>query len=140
VKVLFDTNVVLDHLLEREPHADNAERLLNLVDTGRIDGIICSTTATTIHYLASKVVGPSVALDYLRRLLAIFDVACVDRGVLQGALDLGFWDFEDAVLHEAARNVGAAAIVTRNGKDFARSVLPVFDPAELLAAAYADLM
>lgn len=50
MKVLFDTNVVLDHLLEREPHADNAERLLNLVDTGRIDGIICSTTATTIHY------------------------------------------------------------------------------------------
>ena len=77
-------------------------------------------------------------MDYLRRLLAIFDVACVDRGVLQGALDLGFLDFEDAVLHEAACNVGAAAIVTRNGKDFARSVLPVFDHAELLAAVYAD--
>ncbi|MHB0980479.1 MAG: PIN domain-containing protein [Thermoleophilia bacterium] len=138
MKVLFDTNVVLDHLLEREPHADNAERLLNLVDTGRIDGIVCSTTATTIHYLASKVVGTSAATDYLRRLLAIFDVACVDRGVLQGALDLGFSDFEDAVLHEAACNVGAAAIVTRNGKNFARAVLPVFDPAELLAAVYAD--
>lgn len=110
MKVLFDTNVVLDHLLEREAHADNAERLLNLVDTGRIDGIICPTPATTIHYLASKVVGPSMAMDYLRRLLAIFDVACVDRGVLQGALDLGFLDFEDAVLHEAARRVGAAAI------------------------------
>ena len=45
MKVLFDTNVMLDHLLEREPHADNAERLLNLVDTGRIDGVICSTSA-----------------------------------------------------------------------------------------------
>ncbi len=50
----------------------------------------------------------------------------------------GLLDFEDAVLHEAARNLDAAAIVTRNGKDFARSVLPVFDPAELLAAVYAD--
>jgi predicted nucleic acid-binding protein len=138
VKVLFDTNVVLDHLLGREPHADNAERLLNLVDTGRIDGVICSTTATTIHYLASKAVGTSAAMDYLRKLLAILDVACVDRIVLLGALDLGFPDFEDAVLHEAACKVGAAAIVTRNGKDFARSALPVFDPAELLAAIYAD--
>ena len=138
MKVLFDTNVVLDHLFEREPHADKAEQLLNLVDMGRIDGVICSTTATTIHYLASKVVGASAAADYLRSLLALFDVACVDRGVLQGALDLGFPDFEDAVLHEAARKVGAAAIVTRNGKDFAGSVLPVFDPAELLAAVYAD--
>ena len=138
MKVLFDTNVVLDHLLAREPHADTAERLLNLVDTGKIDGVICSTTATTIHYLASKVAGASVSLDYLRKLLAIFDVACVDREVLQGALELGFSDFEDAVLHEAACNVGAAAIVTRNGKDFARSTLPVFDPSELLAAVCAD--
>ena len=138
MKVLFDTNVVLDHLLGREPFVSNAEQLLNLVDTGRIDGIICSTTATTIHYLASKAVGAPAAMEYLRQLLAIFDVATVDRDVLKGALDLGFSDFEDAVLHEAACKAGAVAIVTRNGKDFTRSALPVFDPAELLAAVYAD--
>lgn len=138
MKVLFDTNVVLDHLLGREPFVDAAEQLLSLVDAGKIDGVICSTTATTIHYLASKVVGTQSAMEYLRKLLAIFDVACVDREVLLGALDAGFSDFEDAVLHEAACRVGAAAIVTRNGKDFGRSTLPVFDPTELLAAIYAD--
>lgn len=138
MKVLFDTNVVLDHLLAREPYADAAEQLLSLADAGRIDGVICSTTATTIHYLASKAVGTSAAVSHLRKLLAIFDVACVDREVLLGALDAGFSDFEDAVLHEAACTAGAAAIVTRNGKDFARSALPVFSPAELLAALYAD--
>jgi predicted nucleic acid-binding protein len=138
VKVLFDTNVVLDHLLEREPHVDAAEQLLSLVDAGRLEGLVCSTTATTIHYLASKAVGAAAAMDYLRKLLAILDVAGVDRDVLRSALDLGFSDFEDAVLHEAARNAGAAAIVTRNGKDFTRSELPVFSPAELLAAVHAD--
>ncbi len=138
MKVLFDTNVVLDHLLEREPHADTAEQLLNLVDTGELEGLICSTTATTIHYLASRDVGTSAAVEYLRELLAIFDVACVDREVLRGALDLGISDFEDAVLHEAGRRAGAAAIVTRDGKGFSRSTVPVFDPAELLAAVYAD--
>jgi predicted nucleic acid-binding protein len=138
VKVLFDTNVVLDHLLEREPFVDAAEQLLSLVDSGRIDGVICSTTATTIHYLASKAVGAPTAMEYLRKLLAIFDVACVDREVLLGALDAGFSDFEDAVLHEAACNIGAAAIVTRNGEDFVKSSLPVFDPVELLAAVYAN--
>lgn len=138
MKVLFDTNVVLDHLLGREPFVSNAEQLLNLVDTGRIDGLICSTTATTIHYLASKAVGAPAAMEYLRQLLAIFDVATVDRDVLKGAHDLGFSEFEDAVLHEAACKAGAIAIVTRNGKDFTRSALPVFDPAELLAAVYAD--
>jgi len=138
VKVLFDTNVVLDQLLGREPFVDAAEQLLSLVDSGRIEGVICSTTATTIHYLACKVVGTSVALDYLRKLLEIFDVACVDRDVLRVALDAGFSDYEDAVLHEAACRAGAAAIVTRDGKDFAKSKLPVFDPTELLAAVHAN--
>ena len=138
MRVLFDTNVVLDHLLGRAPFVDSAERLLSLVDSGGLDGVICSTTVTTIHYLASKAVGASEATDYIRELLAIFDVACVDREVLRDALDAGFSDYEDAVLHEAARSAGASAIVTRNGKDFTRSALPVFTPVELLAALQAD--
>ncbi|MDY0088726.1 MAG: PIN domain-containing protein, partial [Coriobacteriia bacterium] len=52
--MLFDTNVVLDVLLDREPHAEVAARLLSLVDQGRLDGMVCATTVTTIHYLASK--------------------------------------------------------------------------------------
>lgn len=138
MRVLFDTNVVLDHLLEREPHVDQAEQLLSLVDAGAMDGVICSTTATTIHYLASKAVGARTAMDYLRQLLTIVDVACVDRDVLLGALDLGFSDFEDAVAHEAALAAGASAIVTRDGRGFAHSKLPVFSPAELLAAIQAE--
>jgi predicted nucleic acid-binding protein len=138
VRVLFDTNVVLDHLLERAPFVDPAERLLSLVDSGGLDGVVCSTTVTTIHYLAGKAVGASAAADYIRELLAIFDVACVDREMLRAALDAGFSDYEDAVLHEAARAAGASAIVTRNGKDFTRSTLPVFTPVELLAALQAD--
>lgn len=138
MKVLFDTNVVLDQLLEREPHVDAAEQLLSLVDAGRLEGLICSTTATTIHYLASRAVGAQAAMNYVRTLLSIFDVACVDREMLRSALDPGFADFEDAVIHEAARQTGAAAIVTRNAKDLARSELPVFSPAELLAAVRAE--
>ncbi|MDO8963728.1 MAG: PIN domain-containing protein [Coriobacteriia bacterium] len=138
MRVLFDTNVVLDHLLARAPFVDSAERLLSLVDSGGLDGIICSTTVTTIHYLGSQVVGASAATDYVRELLAIFDVACVDREMLRAAVDSGFSDYEDAVLYEAARAAGASAIVTRNGKDFARSTLPVFTPAELLAALRAE--
>ncbi len=138
MRVLFDTNVVLDHLLAREPFVDSAERLLSLVDSSGLDGVVCSTTVTTIHYLASKTVGATEAAAYIRELLAIFDVACVDREMLRNALDSGFSDYEDAVLHEAARSVGVGAIVTRNGKDFTRATLPVFTPGELLAALQAD--
>ena len=138
MRVLFDTNVVLDHLLEREPFVEAAERLLSLVDTGGLDGLVCSTTVTTIHYLASKAVEADEAAKYVGELLAIFDIACVDREVLNAALDAGFSDYEDAVLYEAARAAGASAIVTRNTKDFARSAIPVFTPAELLAALQSE--
>lgn len=138
MRVLLDTNVVLDHLLAREPYVDAAEQVISLVDAGCLEGLICSTTATTIHYLACKVVGGPAAVEYLRKLLLIFDVACVDRHVLRSALDLRFADSEDAVIHEAACQAGAAAIVTRDAKDFTNSELPVFSPLELLAAIRAE--
>jgi predicted nucleic acid-binding protein len=134
VKVLFDTNVVLDVLLDRKPHADAATRLFTLADTGALEGSVCATTVTTIHYIAAKSIGPRRARDLLRELLTLFAVDAVDRDVLDRALTLEFEDFEDAVAHEAARAGGAGAIVTRDKAGFANATLPVFEPHELLAA------
>ena len=138
MKVLLDTNVILDQLLAREPHGVLAEQVMSLADAGRLEGLICSTTVTTIHYLASKAIGARPAAEHIRKLLMVFDVAFVDRDVLRNALDNGFADFEDAVIHEAALRSGAAAIVTRDAKGFARSELPVFSPVEFLAALRAE--
>jgi len=138
VKVLFDTNVVLDVLLAREPHAAVAARLFTLGDNERIDGAVCAPTGTTVAYVDTKAVGGEQARKLLRQLLDLFAVAAVDRQVLEAALRLDFADVEDAVIHGAAREWGAAGIVTRNGRDFGRASLPVFDPAELLAAIVAS--
>lgn len=137
MKVLFDTNVVLDVLLDTEPHTEVAAKLFALVDNGRVEGSICATTATTIYYIAAKSFGRRRAHSQVHELLTLFEVAPADRDVLDRALDLDFTDFEDAVLHEAARNVGAAAIVTRHGVGFVNATVPVFDPQKLLAAVAA---
>lgn len=137
MKILFDTNVVLDVLLAREPHVHLAARLFNLVDRDLIEGFLCSTTVTTLHYLAERAVGRDKARLYIADMMDMFDIAPVDRSVLERALDLGFNDFEDAVLHEAARACGMGGIVTRNTKDFEDATIPVFDPGRLLAAALA---
>lgn len=134
MKVLFDTNVVLDVLLDREPHVDAAAKLFALIDNGRLEGSISATTATTIYYIAAKSFGRSRAHAQVHELLGLFDVATVDRDVLDRALDLDFADFEDAVAHEAARASGMSAIVTRDGGGFVNASLPVFEPQELLAA------
>ena len=134
MKVLFDTNVLLDILLEREPYIEVASKLFSLVDNGRIQGSICATAATTAYYMTAKGLGFKRAHDQVRTLLSMFEVATVDGGVLQRALDSGFSDYEDSVAHEAAVAAGVGAIVTRNAQDFTKATIPVFEPHELLAA------
>lgn len=132
MRVLFDTNIILDVLLARTPHVGPAMALLDRVAATTLDGLLGATTLTTIHYLATKAVGPRAAQGHLRTLLSLFEVAPVTRAVLTDALDLEFPDYEDAVLHEAARHAGAGAIVTRDPKGFARARLKVYAPDELL--------
>lgn len=138
MKVVFDTNVVLDVLLERQPHAEAAARLFAFVDAGKIEGAICATTATTISYLAAKSLGAKRGRELVGDLLQLFTVAGVDAAVLQSALEGGFDDFEDAVVYEAARAAGAGAIVTRDRKGFAGAELAVLSPSELYATLAAQ--
>ncbi len=137
MRVLFDTNVLLDVLLAREPYAGPGARLFALVDNGKLEGAISASTVTTVYYLAAKAVGAQRAGEHLGDLLDLFRVAAVDRHVLTKAITLGFPDYEDAVLHETAVACEAVAIVTRNSRHFRRAALPVFDPEELLAALVA---
>ena len=131
MKVLFDTNVILDVLLDRKPHAEAATLLLARVERGEMIGYVCATTITTIFYLASKVVGIDAARLQIKNILTLFQVAVVDSVVLEKALISGFSDFEDAVLYQSAEATGVDCLVTRNIKDFKRAKLPVYLPQEL---------
>ena len=140
MKVMVDTNVVLDLLLDRTPHATNAAQIFSLIERNVIAGCLGATTLTTVHYLATKVVGAQKARREIRKLLRLFEVAPVNRAVLEAALEAeGFRDFEDAVLHEAARQADADALVTRNESDFRKAVLTVYEPRELINIVQARL-
>ena len=132
MRILFDTNVVLDVLLNRRPHSLTASRLMVQVEQKRIEGLLGATTVTTIHYLVTKAIGAARAIRQVQTLLGLFEVAVVNRAVLSDALTLGFHDYEDAVLHEAGRYAAATGIVTRDPGGFARGTLRVYGPDELL--------
>ena len=116
--VLFDTDVVLDVLLDRPPFVEAALLLFDHAEQKAIQGYLCATTITNIYYIARPRVGKAVALNRIRELLDIFEIALVNRSVLEMAVDGSFSDFEDGVLYESARRVGAEFIVTRNASDF----------------------
>jgi len=132
MKILFDTNVILDVLLDREPFSGDAAFLMSLVEQSEIIGLICATTVTTIHYLATKALGTQAASRHIQTLLALFVIAPVNRVVLEEASKSKFKDFEDAVLRESAIHAGAEYIVTRNMADFKKSKLPAFSPVDLI--------
>ena len=132
MNVLFDTNVVLDVLLDRQPFSDSAATLFSWAEEDIITGILGATTVTTIFYLATKVVGREQAEEAIAKLLSIFTIAPVNRLVLEAAVHSSFTDFEDAVLYQAACHVSAQAIVTRDLAGFKKSKIPVFSPEEFI--------
>lgn len=133
MKVLIDTNVVLDVLLERDPHHDASSQVLAAVEKSLCEGCVCATTITTIHYIASRHIGNARALECIQKLTSFVEVAAVNQGVIEMACRSKFKDFEDAVLHAAAVQANAVCIVTRNVKDFKESKLLVYTPDQFIS-------
>lgn len=117
--------------MDRLPYSEAAVELFSKVEDGTIIGYLCGTTITTVFYLAAKSIGAARAQEEIKKLLSLFEVAPVNRHVLEAALVLGFNDFEDAVIHEAACHAGADVIVTRNQRDFLKSKIMVYSSEEM---------
>ena len=129
---MFDTNVVLDLLLDREPFVVEAKVLISKVEQGEFIGLLCATTITTIHYLLLKANGKEKSTEIIESLLKLFEIAPVTRIVLEDALHSKDKDYEDAVLYKSAYHAGASMIVTRDRKGFSKAEIPVLNPEELL--------
>jgi predicted nucleic acid-binding protein len=133
VKTIVDTNIVLDVLLDRKPFSAPAAKVFELAEKSQINGMLCATTLTTIDYLLHQALPKGHARQILWKLLSLFEVAAVNRLVIERALHSKMPDFEDAVLEEAGRLAGAECIITRNPKHFRHSSLQVLDAMEFLS-------
>ncbi len=133
MRVLLDSNVVIDFFEDQEPFFEESARVIEGVEQGIVTGLLCATTLTTIAYLAGKTLGKRQAVEQVRQLLKLFEVAPVNRSILDMALAGEMSDFEDAVLAQAAHQAGAQAIITRNLKDFAHSPVRAYTPRQWLA-------
>jgi predicted nucleic acid-binding protein len=127
-RILFDTNVVLDVLLDRQPYVEASSAAWAAVETGISEGMLAAHAVTTIHYLVRKEVGNTKARRIITAILRVFGVAAVDGAVVQEALQLPLSDFEDAVTAAAARLAGCECIVTRDPKGFRGSPVRALTP------------
>jgi predicted nucleic acid-binding protein len=133
LKILFDTNIILDVLLNRKPFEETAIRLFSAVENNIIQGYLCSTTITTLDYLLSKSIGRDNSKHAIVSVLDLFNITEVNYRTLKAAVDSDFSDFEDAVLYFSGYDAGVDGIVTRNTNDFTAAQLPIYKPDDLWA-------
>ncbi len=131
-KTLVDANVVLDVLLDRQPHTKASSAVWTAIETGPSQGFLAAHAVMTIHYLIRRELGAVKATNAISRILKVFGVAMVDGAVLQEALQLPLPDFEDSVTAAAAQLSGCELIVTRDPKGFRGSPIRSLAPEAAL--------
>ncbi|MEH2064554.1 MAG: PIN domain-containing protein [Nostoc sp.] len=130
--MLFDSDVLLDILAQREPFVAASARALNTVMQNQVEGYVSGHAVTNIFYILRRQVGNEVARELLAKLLQHLQVASVTDEVIRQALNSSIKDFEDAVTSAAALTAGLEIIVTRNTPDFVVSLVPAMLPDEFL--------
>jgi predicted nucleic acid-binding protein len=132
VKVLLDTNIILDVVLEREGFFNDSKKIFTLIDAKKIDASISANTVTDIYYIVKKIKGNKIGIEIISDLLSFMGVTKIDKLTLEDALKISFNDYEDAILNVSAENNNMEYIVTRNKKDFGKSKLKIVSPKEFL--------
>lgn len=132
-RLLIDTNIVIDLLAKREPYYADSARLFSLADKKQVKLTVSSLTIANTHYTLIKVKNSIESKSILRKLKLIVDVLTFDDKVIGLALnDTDFEDFEDGIQYFSAIENVIDIIITRNLKDFKKSILPVMTPGQYL--------
>ncbi|HAH53848.1 MAG TPA: hypothetical protein DCM02_00805 [Flavobacterium sp.] len=132
MRVVLDTNIILDIALRRENHFLNSSAVFKKIDSSVVYGFVTATTITDIYYIAKKEKGHQITIDFISNLIEIIDVIGIDRQVIIESLASKITDFEDAVQSVSSFLNNIDYIITRNKKDFSESEVKAITPKEFL--------
>ncbi len=132
-KILIDTNVLIDYLLEREPFFEDAKDVILSCADGKVKGCIAAHSIPNMFFILRKDYGAKERREVLSNLCSIFDVEGIDKvKLVSGLANEDFSDFEDCLQMECAKSYGADYIITRNISDYATSEIKAIMPKEYL--------
>ena len=133
MKIMCDTNIIIDVLLEREPFVEDSYKVLSLCEEHQINGFVSASSVTDIYYLVRKYThNTELAYKAIGKLLEIVKVCSVTNQDVLTAFQKKAKDFEDCLVVTCAKSIYCDCIVTRNKKDFEEFDIQVFTPTELL--------
>ncbi|BCU10296.1 MULTISPECIES: type II toxin-antitoxin system VapC family toxin [Microcystis] len=133
MKILIDTNIIIDNALEREPFWNASEQVLSLIEKGTIAGYISASTFSDLYYIIRKARGRDWTLTYLKQLITFCQIATVNQAAIIMAFTTNFQDFEDSIQYSTSVVNKLDAIITRNPQDFPIVTPRIITPEQLIA-------
>ena len=130
MKLLIDTNVILDVLADREPFAEESAAIWKYCETGKYEGYISTLTFANLIYIMRKQLKHNDISRCLASLRLIFRFASLSEKDLVRAVALRWDDYEDAIQYATAERISADCIVTRNSGDFRKGSIRTVTPYE----------
>jgi len=129
---VIDINIFMNFLFNRQGH-ENVAELFRFCTNGRVRGFICAHEITTLCYFLDKA-GEDTAKTkkIISTIMKRFAVIEINETLLNKALTSKIDDIEDAVIEVSAIDRNADYIITRNKKDFRKSIIPAKTPEEFL--------
>ncbi len=132
MKILLDTNIVVDDALERQPFWDASEQVLSLIEQRQIESYISASTFSDLYYIIRRARGKDWTFTYLNQLVTFCRIATVNQAVITMAITANFSDFEDAIQYATAVLNQLDVIITRNPKDFSVVQPRILTPQQLI--------
>ncbi len=133
IKLLIDTNVVLDLLAKREPFYSSAARIFSLADKNKLSLHISSLSFANTNYVLTRLKSAAESKEILRRFRVLVKIIALTDKIVDLALnDNNFKDFEDCIQYYTGIENNIDIIITRDLKDFKGSKVPVMTPDEYL--------
>lgn len=132
MKLLIDTNVILDVLCNRPDFVEGASKIFKLCEIKKVDGYISALSVPNIVYIMRKELDSAKIKEILEKLSLIFTIVDLKAEDIKKAANLDFKDYEDALQSICAKRIKANYIVTRNIKDYSNSPITAIKPSELL--------
>lgn len=132
MRVLLDTDVVLDLVGDRQPFVVEASVLLLAHEQGQIEAFVSAITPVNVFYILRKQRGAVGARQAVDTVLTTFSICSIDQSMLTAAHALPMSDFEDALQVAVAQAAALDAVITRNTDDYTHAPILVLSPAEAL--------
>ncbi len=131
-RIFIDTNIMLDFLGERKHFYIPIAKIATLAEKEKLTMVVSPISFATVNYFLSKFEGSKIAREKLRKFKIISEICPLNEQTIEKGLNSSIADFEDALQYFSATESNCELIITRNGKDFKKSLLPIMTADEFL--------